>query len=271
MLTTVRSQVGSHYSFIEVNPELDFDRIRAYGYHLDIPAGTSTRFEPGDTKSITLVEIGGLRTIKGGSSIASGVIDSGRVTQILRRMEQERFLHTPEDATNDEANITPCEMSRADYASMYGPTVGDIVRLGATNLWVKVEKDFTTYGDECTFGGGKTLRDGIGVASGRTDDECLDLVITNALIVDWSGIVKADIGIKGGHIAAIGKAGNPDVMDHVNPSLIVGSNTDVITGEGKIVTAGGIDTHVHLICPQQVTEALATGITTQFAGGTGPR
>lgn len=186
-------------------------------------------------------------------------------------MEQEKFSHTPEDATDGDREIAPCEMTRADYASMYGPTVGDTVRLGATNLWVKVERDFTAYGDECTFGGGKTLRDGIGVASGRTDDECLDLVITNALIIDWSGIVKADIGVKGGHIAAIGKAGNPDVMDGVNPSLIVGSNTDVITGEGKIITAGGIDTHVHLICPQQVVEALASGITTQFAGGTGPR
>lgn len=231
----------------------------------------STRFEPGDTKTVTLVQISGLRTIKGGSSIAPGVIDPSRVTQILRRIEQEGFLHVPEDPTNREHEIGPYEMDRSDYALMYGPTTEDVVRLGATDLWVKVEKDFTAHGDECTFGGGKTLRDGIGVASGRADEECLDLVITNALIIDWSGIVKADIGTKEGHIVGIGKAGNPDVMDGVNPALIIGSNTDVIAGEGKIITAGGIDTHVHLICPQQAAEALATGITTQFAGGTGPR
>ena len=111
-------------------------------------------------------------------------------------MAQEGFLHVAEGLTNEEHEIGPYEMDRSDYASMYVPTTGDIVRLGATDLWVKVEKDFTAHGDECTFGGGKTLRDGIGVASGRADDDCLDLVITNALIIDWSGIVKADIGIK---------------------------------------------------------------------------
>ena len=154
---------------------------------------------------------------------------------------------------------------------MYGPTVGDIVRLSSTDLWVKVEQDFTAHGDECTFGGGKTLRDGIGQASGRADAECLDLVITNALIINWSGIFKADIGIKEGHIVGIGKAGNPDTMDGVNPALVIGSCTDAIAGEGKIITAGGIDTHCHFICPQQAEEALAAGITTQFSGGTGPR
>lgn len=207
----------------------------------------STRFESSDTKTVTLVQISGLRTINGGSSIAPGVIDPSRHTQILRLMAQEGFLHVAEGLTNEEHEIGPYEMNRSDYASMYGPTTGDIVRLGATDLWVKAEKDFTAHGDECTFG--KTLRDGIGVASGRADDDCLDLVITNALIIDWSGIVKADIGIKGCHIVGISKAGNPDVMDGVNPALIVGSNTDIIAGEGKIITAGGIDTHVHLICP----------------------
>lgn len=231
----------------------------------------STRFEPGDSKTVTLVEIGGYRTIKGGSSIASGLIDPSRITEILRHLKEKNFLHAPEDSNDEEKIIDPYEIGRSEYASMYGPITGDIVRLGATDLWVKVEKDFTYHGDECTFGGGKTLRDGLGVASGRSDDECLDLVITNALIVDWAGIVKADVGIKGSHIVGIGKAGNPDVMDGVTSTLVVGSNTDVIAGEGKIVTAGGIDTHVHLICPQQATEALATGITTQFGGGTGPR
>lgn len=170
-----------------------------------------------------------------------------------------------------EEDIEAATMERADYAGMYGPTTGDIVRLSTMDLWIKVEQDFTTYGDECAFGGGKTLRDGIGQASGRSAAECLDLVITNALIVDWSGIFKADIGIRHGHIVGIGKAGNPDVMDGVLPSLIIGSNTDVIAGEGKIITAGGIDTHCHFICPQQAEEALASGITTQFSGGTGPR
>jgi urease alpha subunit len=129
----------------------------------------------------------------------------------------------------------------------------------------------TTYGDECSFGGGKTLREGMGQAGGRSDAECLDTVITNALIVDWTGIFKADIGIKDGLIVGIGKAGNPDVMDGVDPDLVVGSCTDVIASEGSIVTAGGFDTHIHFICPQQAQEAIASGITTMLGGGTGPR
>lgn len=251
---------------------LDFDRLKSYGYHLDIAAGTSVRFEPGESKTVSLVAIGGLRTIKGGSSIAPGVVDLSMANAILRKMREAGFLHTPEDpSTMDEAKIGPFRLSRADYASMYGPTVGDCVRLATTDLWIKVERDFTVHGDECTFGGGKTLRDGIGQASGRSDEECLDLVITNALIVDWSGIFKADIGVKGGFIVGIGKAGNPDVMDRVDQKLIVGSTTDVIAGEGKIVTAGAIDTHCHFICPQQAEEAIAAGVTTMFSGGTGPR
>jgi len=154
---------------------------------------------------------------------------------------------------------------------MFGPTTGDLVRLGSTDLWIKVEKDYTHYGDECTFGGGKTIRDGMGQASGRSDSECLDTVITNALIVDYTGIVKADIGIKDGRITGIGKAGNPDVMEGVSPELVVGSNTDVVAGEGSIVTYGGFDSHIHFICPQQAFEAIASGITTMLGGGTGPR
>lgn len=265
-------QVGSHFHFIEANPMLDFDRIKAYGSHLDIPAGTSTRFEPGETKRVTLVQISGLKTIRGGTSIASGTIDLSHTKAILRRLEEENFLHTPEEPSEDDKlPIGPCQMDRMAYAMMYGPTVDDCIRLGSTGLWIKVEKDYTSHGDECTFGGGKTLRDGIGQAAGRMDDECADLVIVNALIVDWSGIFKADIGIKDGFIVGIGKAGNPDTMDGVNPSMVIGSNTDVIAGEGKIITAGGIDTHVHLICPQQAEEAIASGITTMFGGGTGPR
>lgn len=264
-------QVGSHYHFIETNPYLDFDRIKAYGYHLDIPAGTSARFEPGDVKTVTLVEVGGLKTIRGGSSVAPGRIDLSLAQTIIRRLDQAGFYHTPEETQADTEEPKPATMDRASYAAMYGPTTGDRVRLSTTDLWVKVEADLTTPGDECTFGGGKTLRDGIGQASGRPGSECLDLVITNALIVDWSGIIKADIGIRDGRIVGIGKAGNPDVMDNVNPALLVGSNTDAIAGEGKIITAGGIDTHCHFICPQQADEALSSGITTQFSGGTGPR
>lgn len=242
-----------------------------------LQAGTSVRFEPGETKTVNLVAIGGLRTIKGGSSIAPGVVDLSMANAILRKMKEAGFLHTPEDPTAPLArtitseNLEPFRMSRSEYASMYGPTVGDSVRLSTTDLWVKVERDFTKHGDECTFGGGKTLRDGIGQASGRSDEECLDLVITNALIVDWSGIFKADIGVKAGFIVGIGKAGNPDVMDYVDQKLIVGSTTDVIAGEGKIITAGAIDTHGHWICPQQADEAIASGVTTMFSGGTGPR
>lgn len=162
-------------------------------------------------------------------------------------------------------------MDREAYVTMFGPTTGDMVRLGATDLWVKVEKDFTVYGDECVFGGGKTLREGMGQASDWPDGDCLDLVITNALVIDWSGIFKADIGVKDGFIVGIGKAGNPDVMDGVDPSMVVGSTTDVIAGEGKIVTAGGLDTHIHFICPQQAYEAVSSGITTMLGGGTGPR
>lgn len=161
-------------------------------------------------------------------------------------------------------------MTRADYAGMFGPTTGDLVRLGATDLWIRVEKDLAVYGEECKFGGGKTLREGMGQASNRPDTEVLDTVITNALIVDHSGIYKADIGIKHGHIVGIGKAGNPDVMAGVTPNMIVGSGTDTIAGEGSIITAGGLDTHIHLICPQQAYESIASGITTYLAGGTGP-
>ena len=153
---------------------------------------------------------------------------------------------------------------------MFGPTTGDVIRLGSTDLWIKVENDLTKYGDECKFGGGKTLREGMGQASGRSDAETLNTVITNALIVDWSGIYKADIGIKESVIVGIGKAGNPDVMDGVFPNLVVGSGTDVIAGEGKIVTAGGFDSHIHLICPQQAYESISAGITTYLGGGTGP-
>jgi urease subunit alpha len=159
-------------------------------------------------------------------------------------------------------------MSRAAYAQMFGPTVGDRVRLADTDLTIEVENDFTVYGEEVKFGGGKVIRDGMGQSQRSRRDGAIDTVITNALILDHWGIVKADIGIKDGRIAAIGKAGNPDVQPNV--TIIIGPGTEVIAGEGKIVTAGGIDTHVHFICPQQIEEALYSGLTTMIGGGTGP-
>ena len=159
------------------------------------------------------------------------------------------------------------KISRQAYAQMYGPTTGDRVRLGDTELVIEVEQDRTTYGDEVKFGGGKVIRDGMG-QSQSTAKDAVDVVITNALILDHWGIVKADIGIKNGRIAAIGKAGNPGVQPNVD--IIVGAATEAIAGEGMIVTAGGIDAHIHFICPQQIEEALMSGITTMLGGGTGP-
>ncbi len=162
---------------------------------------------------------------------------------------------------------------RQTYADLYGPTTGDRVRLADTELIIEVEKDFTVYGDEITFGGGKVIRDGMGQSSRATRSETngtLDLVITNALIIDHWGIVKGDIGVKDGRIVKVGKAGNPDTMNGVDPELIVGSGTEVIAGENMLVTAGGIDSHIHFISPQQIYEAMSNGITTMIGGGTGP-
>ena len=158
-------------------------------------------------------------------------------------------------------------ISREAYADMFGPTVGDKVRLADTELWIEVEKDFTTYGEEVKFGGGKVIRDGMG-QSQLLACEVVDTLITNALIIDHWGIVKADVGLKDGRIAAIGKAGNPDIQPDV--TIAIGASTEVIAGEGMILTAGGIDTHIHFICPQQIEEALMSGVTTMIGGGTGP-
>ncbi len=162
----------------------------------------------------------------------------------------------------------PHKMNRAAYAQMFGPTVGDKVRLADSDLIIEVENDFTVYGEEVKFGGGKVIRDGMGQSQRSRSDGAVDTVITNALIFDHWGIVKADIAIKDGRIAALGKAGNPDVQPNVD--IIIGPGTEVIAGEGLIVTAGGIDTHVHFICPQQIDEALYSGVTTMIGGGTGP-
>ena len=162
------------------------------------------------------------------------------------------------------------KMKRSHYADMFGPTTGDKVRLGDTSLILEVEKDFTVHGDECKFGGGKVIREGMGQAAGVGAKDALDCVITNALVVDYTGIYKADIGIKNGLISGIGKAGNPDVMAGVTKNMVIGVTTEVIAGEGLILTAGGLDTHIHFICPQQAHEAIAAGLTTMVGGGTGP-
>ncbi|CAD6974164.1 unnamed protein product [Tilletia controversa] len=280
-------QVGSHYLFTETNPALSFPRILALGRRLDIPAGTAVRFEPGDSKTVSLVTIGGQKILSGGNSLFPGPLSSMDLSDAeVRSAMRERLRlagFKDEDVGPDEGvivdaflgtpqgpEVLPCAISREAYAALYGPTVGDRVRLADSSLWIEVERDLTHYGDECKFGGGKVLRDGMGQASGRKDAETLDCVILNALIVDHWGIVKADIGIKEGHIAAIGKAGNPDTMDGVTEGMIVGSCTEVIAGEKLILTAGAIDAHVHYICPDLCEEALATGITTLIGGGTGP-
>ncbi|WP_082232835.1 urease subunit alpha [Halobacillus massiliensis] len=160
------------------------------------------------------------------------------------------------------------KMSRKQYAEMFGPTTGDAIRLADTELFIEIEKDYTTYGDEVKFGGGKVIRDGMGQHPLATSKEAVDLVITNAVILDHSGIYKADIGVKSGWIAAIGKAGNPLLMDHID--IVIGASTEVVAAEGMIVTAGGIDAHIHFVSPQQIETALTSGITTMIGGGTGP-
>ena len=162
----------------------------------------------------------------------------------------------------------PYRMDRRAYAETYGPTVGDRIRLADTELFIEVEQDFTTYGDEVKFGGGKVIRDGMGQSPISNADGAVDMVITNALILDWWGIVKADIGIKDGKIFKIGKAGNPYIQDNID--IIIGPGTEAVAGEGMILTAGGVDTHIHFICPQQIEVAIASGITTMIGGGTGP-
>ena len=249
-------QVGSHYHFSETNKQLSFDRGLALGKRLDIAAGTAVRFEPGEAKTVTLVPIGGKQIVTGGNNLfkqAFGAaqslrsLDTSTVTdQFVNKAIELGFSHVAQPSQPSSASpVEPFEMSREAYSAIYGPTVGDRIRLGDTALWIQVEKDLTSYGDECKFGGGKVLREGMGQATGRPDSETLDLVVVNALIVDWSGIYKADIGVKNGFIVGIGKAGNPDVMDGVTEGMVVGANTEVIAAEKNIVTAGAIDAHVH--------------------------
>ncbi|GFZ81257.1 urease subunit alpha [Elstera cyanobacteriorum] len=243
-------QVGSHYHFAETNAALVFDRAAAQGYRLDIAAGTAVRFEPGQSRTVNLVAVSGARKIYGFRQATMGALP-------------------PAVSPGPSPRNGPTRMSRSAYADMFGPTKGDKVRLADTGLIIEVEADYTTYGEEVKFGGGKVIRDGMGQSQATRADGAVDTVITNALIFDAvTGIIKADIGLKDGLIAAIGKAGNPDIQPDV--TIIIGPGTEVIAGEGKIITAGGIDTHIHYICPQQIEEALMSGVTTMLGGGTGP-
>lgn len=240
---------------------------------LNIPAGTAIRFEPGESKSVVLVSIGGKQVIKGGNGIVDGPVDHENWTNIMGNIRRREFGNREEENASEgvigEGSAFNNTISREAYANMYGPTAGDKIRLGDTNLYAEIERDFAFYGDECVFGGGKVIRDGMGQSCGHQPADSLDTVITNAVVIDYSGIYKADIGIKDYLIHAIGKSGNPDVMN-VPSDMTIGVNTEVIAGEGMIVTAGGIDCHVHFICPQLAFEAISSGITTLVGGGTGP-
>ncbi|KAG0329270.1 hypothetical protein BGZ99_002819 [Dissophora globulifera] len=262
--------VGSHFHLIEANSALMMDRELAYGRRLDVPAGSAIRFEPGEKRNVITVSIAGRKRISGGNNLATGEVNPERLQEIMSNLVARSFSHSRQLPDLNTTEIPEYEIPREVYQSFYGPTVGDRVRLGDTGLWIEIEKDYTHYGDECKFGGGKVLREGMGQANGVPDAEALDLVITNAIILDHTGIYKADIGIKKGLIVGIGKAGNPDVMEDVSPNMVVGVTTEVMAGEHQIVVAGGIDSHVHFICPQLIEEALTSGLTTLIGGGTGP-
>lgn len=249
-------QIGSHYHFFEVNAALSFDRELTLGYRLNIISGTAVRFEPGQTREVELVAIAGRQHIYGFSGKVMGSAEVKNTTTTSQKSIDRRI-----------------------HAEHFGPTTGDKVRLADTDLWLEVEYDLTnvtdhrsdtdaiSVGEEVKFGGGKVIRDGMG-QSQLLGDQVADTIITNALVVDYTGIYKADIAIKAGRISGIGKAGNPDIQPNV--TLAIGAATEIIAGEGKILTAGGIDSHIHFIAPQQCETALMSGLTTMLGGGTGP-
>ncbi len=244
-------QVGSHYHLAAANPALEMDRDAATGMRLAVPAGTSVRFEPGIERVVRIVPLGGTRTVPGlrldvpdPHETAYGAVSGGRWT-----------------------------IERSRYATLYGPTEQDRVRLADTDLLLEITQDRCRGphgGDEVVFGGGKVIRESMGQARTSRADGAPDLVITGAVVLDHWGVVKADIGVRDGRIVGLGKAGNPDIMDGVHPALVIGPGTEVIGGNGMILTAGAVDSHVHLISPQQVPEALGSGVTTLIGGGTGP-
>jgi urease subunit alpha len=244
-------QVGSHYHLAAANPALVMDRDAATGMRLAIPAGTSVRFEPGIERVVRMVPLGGTRTVPGLRPDAPDPAGTARPTAGGGRWTVER----------------------SRYAELFGPTEGDRVRLADTDLLLKVTEDRCRGphgGDEVVFGGGKVIRESMGQARATRADGAPDLVITGAVVLDHWGVVKADIGVRDGRIVGLGKAGNPDIMDGVHTALVIGPGTEVIAGNGLILTAGAVDCHVHLISPQQVPEALGSGVTTLIGGGTGP-
>lgn len=230
--------VGSHYHFAEVNPALRFDRKAAWGCRQNIIAGGMTRFEPGIGQHVELVPFAGRR-------IAAG----------FRASAQGRSMP---------------DIPRQLYASMLGPTIGDRLHLADTDLFVEIEEDRCVGGDEIVFGGGKNGRESQAPSHAPRAQGTPDLVVTNVVIVDHWGIIKADVGIRDGRFVAIGKSGNPDIMDGVDPALVIGPSTELMNGAGQIMTAGAIDTHVHMISPDMCRVALEAGITTLVGGGTGP-
>ena len=243
-------QVGSHVHFAATNPALEFDRDAAVGMRLAISAGTSVRFEPGVEQDVTLVALGGAGVVPG---LRLDVADPAGAHR-----------GTPGSGWT---------VTREAYAELFGPTEGDLVRLADTDLRLRVEEDRCRGprgGDEAVFGGGKVIRESMGQARATRAEGAPDLVITGALVLDHWGVVKADVGVRDGRIVGIGKAGNPDTMDGVTPELVIGPGTEVLAGNGKILTAGGVDCHVHFISPQQLPEALGSGVTTMIGGGTGP-
>ena len=265
-------QIGSHYHFYEVNDALSFDREQTRGYRLNIISGTAVRFEPGQSREVELVAYAGKQEVYGFAGRVMGAVQPDKTDEKQLETSQKR-------------------VSRQIYAEHFGPTTGDKVRLADTELWLQVEADLPSHkdtavdqantsqsdegtshtteikGEEVKFGGGKVIRDGMGQGQ-LLGAEVADTVITNALVVDYTGIYKADIGIKNGRISAIGKAGNPDIQPAID--IPIGGATEIIAGEGKILTAGGVDSHIHFIAPQQCETALMSGVTTMLGGGTGP-
>jgi urease beta subunit len=267
-------QVGSHFHFFETNRYLEFDRALSFGLRLDIPSTTGIRFEPGDEKEVTLVPMGGKQFCVGFNNLVDGWTGVGPNKNYRPNLEVAvgRAAHGFKSSKVRKENWLMSKISRRQYADLFGPTTGDKIRLGDTDLYVEIEKDFRVYGDELVTGGGKTLRDGMGSDNQLTQDAgCLDLVITNVTILDpVLGVIKADVGVRNGRIVGIGKAGNSSTMDGVTMGLSTGTSTDAITGEHLILTAASMDTHVHYICPQQVEHALSNGTTTFWGGRIGP-
>ncbi|MBV8992618.1 MAG: urease subunit beta, partial [Pseudonocardiales bacterium] len=222
---------------------------------LAVPAGTSVRFEPGIERVVRVVPLAGSRTVPG------------------LRLDAPDPRGEPSGAAHGAVSTGRWTVERARYATLYGPTEGDRVRLADTDLLLEVTEDRCRGphgGDEAVFGGGKVIRESMGQARASRADGAPDLVITGAVVLDHWGVVKADLGVRDGRIVGLGKAGNPDIMDGVHPALVIGPGTEVIAGNGMILTAGAVDSHVHLISPQQVPEALGSGVTTMIGGGTGP-